>query len=77
MTSESPSPEQSTEQPAQSGSPEQRVRRGCNFIIGLFAVLTAINALSVGGFNNLAVQVLAGLFVVSVIVRIVLSRDVK
>ncbi|MEY3990716.1 MAG: hypothetical protein RI985_1797, partial [Chloroflexota bacterium] len=36
-----------------------------------------INALSVGGFNNLAVQVLGGLFVVSVVVRIVLSRDVK
>lgn len=73
MTSESPTPEQST----QSGSPELRVRRGCNFIIGLFAVLTAVNALSVGGFNNLAVQIFAGLFVVSVIVRIVLAREVK
>lgn len=73
MTSESPTPEQQT----QSGSPEQRVRRGCNFIIVLFAVLTAINALSAGGFNSLAVQILAGLFVVSVIVRIFLAGDVK
>lgn len=73
MTSESPTPEQSTE----SGSPEQRVRRGCNFIVGLFAVLTAINAMSVGGFNNLVVQVLAGLFVVSIVVRIALSREGK
>lgn len=69
MTTESPNPDQ------QNGTPEQRVRRGCNFIIGLFAVLTAINALSVGGFNSLAVQILAGLFVVSVVVRIILLRD--
>lgn len=73
MTVESPNSDQSPPE----GAPEQRVRRGCNFIIGLFAVLTAVNALSVGGFNNLAVQIFAALFVVSVIVRIVLSREGK
>lgn len=73
MTTETPN----SDQPTQEGAPEQRVRRGCNFIIGLFAVLTAVNALSAGGFDNLAVQIFAALFVVSVIVRLVLSREGK
>lgn len=73
MTTESPN----TDQSPPDGAPEQRVRRGCNFIIGLFAVLTAVNALAAGGLNNLVVQIFAALFVVSVIVRLVLSREGK
>ncbi|MEY3991166.1 MAG: hypothetical protein RI985_2247 [Chloroflexota bacterium] len=73
MTNDAPN----TDQPNQEAPPEHRVRRGCNFIVGLFAVLTAINALSAGGFDNLAVQIFAALFVVSVIVRIALSREGK
>lgn len=76
MTNES-NESPNTNQPTSEVPPEHRVRRGCNFIIGLFAVLTAINALSAGGFDNLAVQIFAALFVVSVIVRIALSREGK
>jgi hypothetical protein len=73
MTNDPPN----TDQSPQDVSPEHRVRRGCNFIVGLFAVLTAVNSFSAGGFDNLAVQIFAALFVVSVIVRILLSREGK
>ncbi|MBM4412305.1 MAG: hypothetical protein FJ040_02485 [Chloroflexi bacterium] len=73
MTTESPE----HNQPNDDAAIAQRVRRGCNFIVGLFAVLTAVNTMAAGGFNNLAVQIFAGLFVISLIVRIVIAREGK
>ena len=54
--------------------PEQRIKRGCNFIILLLAILSAINV-SAAGVNNLASQIFLGLFVFAVIVRIAVATE--
>lgn len=55
-------------------NPEQRIKRGCNFIILLLAILAAINV-SAAGINNLASQIFLGLLAFAVVVRIVVALD--
>lgn len=55
-------------------SPETRIRRGCHFIILLFAVLTFLNYADKGP-NGYAFMVFAGLFVASIIARLVIATD--
>jgi hypothetical protein len=54
-------------------TPEQRVKRGCNFIILLTAILAAINA-SANGINSIYTQVFFGIFVLSIIAWIGVRR---
>ena len=55
-------------------NPEQRVKRGCNFIILLLAILGGIN-LSAAGIQNTATQIFLGLLVFAVVVRIAVARE--
>jgi Ca2+/Na+ antiporter len=57
-----------------SDQPEHRIKRGCNFIILLLAILSAINV-SAAGINNLASQIFLGLFVFAVIMRLVVATE--
>ncbi len=55
-------------------TPETRIRRGCHFIILLFAVLAFINYADARP-TGLAFRVFGGLFVVSIIARLVIATD--
>lgn len=55
-------------------TPEQRVKRGCGFIILLTAILAAINA-SANGINSIYTQIFLGIFVVAVIAWIGVRRS--
>ncbi len=55
-------------------TPEQRARRGCHFIILLFAVLTGLNYMD-GGTASLLFRIFGVCFVVAIIARLVIATD--
>jgi hypothetical protein len=55
-------------------TPEQRARRGCHFIILLFAVLSVLNFMD-GGPASLAFRIFAGCLILAVIARLIVATD--
>lgn len=57
-----------------STTPEQRARRGCHFIILLFAVLTALNFMD-SGPSSLMFRIFGVCLILAIIARIVVATD--
>ncbi|RLT31193.1 MAG: hypothetical protein DWI54_04850 [Chloroflexi bacterium] len=55
-------------------TPEQRARRGCHFIILLFAVLTGLNYMD-GGTASLLFRIFGVCLIVAIIARLVIATD--
>ena len=55
-------------------TPEQRARRGCHFIILLFAVLTALNFMDAGP-SSLLFRIFGVCLIVAIIARLVVATD--
>jgi hypothetical protein len=55
-------------------TPEQRARRGCHFIILLFAVLTGLNYMD-GGTASLLFRIFGVCLILAIIARLVIATD--
>jgi len=55
-------------------TPEQRARRGCHFIILLFAVLTGLNFMD-GGPASLLFRIFGVCLILAIIARLIVATD--
>jgi hypothetical protein len=55
-------------------TPEQRARRGCHFIILLFAVLTGLNYMDAGA-ESLLFRIFGVCLILAIIARVVIATD--